>query len=84
LQYEEEKELLSTLDGVVITGDLLQLLDVQTRWSSIYYFLKVLKSFTIITTYIEAIKFTLVVPMHNKLLDLLEMVTANKTKHPLI
>lgn len=65
---------MSTLDGVVITGDLLQLLDVQTRWSPIYYFLKVLKSFAIITTYIEAIKFSLVVSIRNKLLDLLEMV----------
>ncbi|XP_045029823.1 uncharacterized protein LOC123472419 [Daphnia magna] len=40
LQYEEEEVLLSTLNGVVITGDLLPILDDQTRWSSTYYFLK--------------------------------------------
>ncbi|KAK4021791.1 hypothetical protein OUZ56_003700 [Daphnia magna] len=36
LQYEEEEVLLSTLNRVVITGDLLPILDVQTRWSSTY------------------------------------------------
>ncbi|KAK4028816.1 hypothetical protein OUZ56_021834 [Daphnia magna] len=39
LQYEEEGVLLFTLNGVD-EGDLLPILDVQTRWSSTYYFLK--------------------------------------------
>ncbi len=33
LEYEEEEELLSSLNRVVITKDLLPILDVQTRWS---------------------------------------------------
>ncbi len=33
LEYDEEEELLSTLNRVVITKGVLPILDVQTRWS---------------------------------------------------
>ncbi|EFX79622.1 hypothetical protein DAPPUDRAFT_244801 [Daphnia pulex] len=36
----EPGEIVASTDGAVITGDLLPILDVKTRWSSAYYFVK--------------------------------------------